>query len=110
MGYNHSGLLIEERGYYYLYSNVHIQETEDCAVVTHRVFRNTTAYGLPIELMKSKSLHCRSKPHQKTEKNLSKSFLAGLFLLESGDLVFVKLDKGWYSEPADNFLGGFLIY
>lgn len=56
MGYNHSGLLIEERGYYYLYSNVHIQETEDCAVVTHRVFRNTTAYGLPIELMKSKRL------------------------------------------------------
>uniref|UniRef100_A0AAV2LKT7 THD domain-containing protein n=1 Tax=Knipowitschia caucasica TaxID=637954 RepID=A0AAV2LKT7_KNICA len=113
MGYNSSGLQIQKQGFYYVYSKVHLQETDDCVMVNHRVVRNTTHYGLPIELMRAKSLHCRNeRPNQKKWKedtNLWNSFLAGIFELEIGDHIFVTQDKGLYSGPADNFFGAFRI-
>ncbi|KAJ0050431.1 hypothetical protein NL108_003651 [Boleophthalmus pectinirostris] len=113
IGYNSSGLVIKRNGFYYLYSKVHFQETEDCVMVNHRVIRNTTEYGLPIELMKSESLHCRNeRQNQKNSRkqtDLWNSFLAGVFKLETGDHIFVKLDKGLYPGPDDNFFGAFKI-
>lgn len=112
IGYSNRGMVIEKKGFYFIYSKVHLQETDDCVMVSHRVIRNTTAYyGLPIELMKSKSLHCRNERlNQKPkEKDLWNSFLAGIFKLNSGDLIFVTLDKGLYPGPADNFLGAVMM-
>ncbi|XP_072319717.1 tumor necrosis factor ligand superfamily member 14-like [Eucyclogobius newberryi] len=113
MDFNSSGLVIKASGFYYLYSKVHFQETEDCVMVNHRVTKNTTEYGRPIDLMKSKSLHCRNeRPNQKNLKqdtDLWNSFLAGVFKLETGDHIFVTLDKGLYPGPADNFFGAFKI-
>ncbi|XP_055081273.1 uncharacterized protein LOC117378238 [Periophthalmus magnuspinnatus] len=110
--YNSSGLLIKTDGFYYLYSKVHFSQAEDCVMVNHMVMRNTTAYGLPIELMKSKSFHCRNeRPNQKRtmEPDLWNSFLAGIFKLETGDHIFVMLDRGLHAGPADNFFGAFKI-
>ncbi|KAK7930160.1 hypothetical protein WMY93_006555 [Mugilogobius chulae] len=110
--YNKSGLVIKSSGFYYLYSKVHFQETDDCGMVKHTVFKNTTEYGLPITLMMSKNLHCHNeRPNQKKEKEKEKdlwnSFLAGIFKLETGDHIYVTLDNGLYPGPADNFFGAF---
>lgn len=110
--YNKTGLVIEKNGFYFIYSKVHLQETKDCVMVSHCVKRNTTAYyGHPIELMKSKSFHCRNERSNQRpkEKDLWNSFLAGIFKLNSGDLIFVTLDKGLYPGPADNFLGAVML-
>lgn len=120
MDYNSSGLVIRTRGFYYLYSKVHFQETENCVIVNHRVIRNTTKYGEPIALMKSKSLNCRNELQNQKKKDsnsgvtqlhkemdLWNSFLAGIFELEAGDHVFVTLDRGLYL--ADNFFGAFMM-
>ena len=54
MGYHNGHLLVEEGGYYYLYSKVTINAAEDCKLIQHTVMKVTKAYDAPIELMKSK--------------------------------------------------------
>lgn len=54
MNYNNGRLIVKKEGFYYLYSKVQLNAADDCLLIQHKVIKETTAYGLPIELMKSK--------------------------------------------------------
>ena len=56
MGYDKGQLLVEKEGYYYLYSKVQLNAVLECSLILHKVMKDTSAYGLPIELMRSKRL------------------------------------------------------
>ncbi|XP_041640380.1 tumor necrosis factor ligand superfamily member 14-like [Cheilinus undulatus] len=119
MSYRDGRLLVEKEGYYYLYSKVTL-DAEDCSFFQHEVFKDTKAYGKPIQLMKSKRIHCWT-PRSSDETSLDEtpphgeelwnSFLAGIFHLEEGDKVFVRLDskEKKLQATADNLLGAFMI-
>ncbi|XP_030000043.1 tumor necrosis factor ligand superfamily member 14-like isoform X2 [Sphaeramia orbicularis] len=115
MGYNNGRLVTEKEGYYYLYSKVHLNAAKECLVISHKVLKNTNAYGKPIELMKSKSFRCPTQepPSQRSSnaENLWNSFLAGIFHLEKGDQIYVTLDNGQSLRPGptDSFMGAFMI-
>uniref|UniRef100_A0A3Q1ERT6 Tumor necrosis factor ligand superfamily member 14-like n=1 Tax=Acanthochromis polyacanthus TaxID=80966 RepID=A0A3Q1ERT6_9TELE len=116
MKYEKGHLIIEKKGYYYLYSKVQLNAAEECELIQHRVMKNTSAYDHPIELMKSKSFHCWT-PKITTAKasgkdDLWNNFLAGIFHLESGDKIFVTLDKikKLRLGLTENFMGAFLIF
>uniref|UniRef100_A0A3P8SCZ4 THD domain-containing protein n=1 Tax=Amphiprion percula TaxID=161767 RepID=A0A3P8SCZ4_AMPPE len=116
MKYEKGHLIIEKEGYYYLYSKVQLNTAEECELIQHRVMKDTSAYGHAIELMKSKSFHCWT-PKPTTAKALGKedmwnNFLAGIFHLESGDKIFVTLDKIKKLRPGltENFMGAFMIF
>ncbi|XP_026158275.1 tumor necrosis factor ligand superfamily member 14-like [Mastacembelus armatus] len=116
MGYNKGQLLVEKDGYYYLYSKVQLNAAEECLLIQHKVMKNTSAYGQSIELMKSKSFRCRSpktsSPKTVGAEDMWSSFLAGIFHLQSGDRIFVKLDniQKIRPGPAYNFMGAFMIF
>lgn len=61
MSYDKGRLIVEQEGYYYLYSKVQLNAADDCVVIQHEVVRDTNAYGQPIPLMKSKRFV--SAPH-----------------------------------------------
>ncbi|KAG7223736.1 hypothetical protein INR49_026418, partial [Caranx melampygus] len=86
MSYNKGRLVVEKEGYYYLYSKVQLNTAEECVLIQHRVMKDTKAYGESIELMKSKSLRCRSQKSSNTKtsdaEDLWNSFLAGIFHLQ----------------------------
>lgn len=116
MKYDKGHLIIEKEGYYYLYSKVQLNAAEECDLIQHRVMKDTSAYGHPIELMKSKSFHCWN-PKPTTAKasgkeDLWNNFLAGIFHLEIGDKIFVTLDKIKKLPPGltENFMGAFMIF
>lgn len=116
MKYENGQLIIEKEGYYYLYSKVQLNAAEECELIQHRVMKDTSAYGHPIELMKSKSFHCWA-PKPTTAKasgkdDLWNNFLAGIFHLDSGDKIFVTLDKIERLRPGltENFMGAFMIF
>nr|BAN82747.1 tumor necrosis factor superfamily member 14 [Oplegnathus fasciatus] len=115
MGYNKGRLLVEKDGHYYLYSKVTMNAAEDCALIQHKVMKVTKAYGHPIELMKSKSYHCRTpKPSSAKASggdDLWSSFQAGIFHLHSGDEIFVTLDNIQKMRPGttENLMGAFMI-
>lgn len=54
MTYEKGRLIVEQEGYYYLYSKVQLNAAEDCKLIQHKVMKDTSAYGKPIDLMKSK--------------------------------------------------------
>ncbi|CAB1443208.1 unnamed protein product [Pleuronectes platessa] len=115
MGYDKGRLLVEREGYYYLYSKVQLNAVLECSLIVHKVVKETSAYGRPIELMRSKSFRCRT-PKPVSGKSLEmedlwNSFLAGIFHLQRGDQVFVTLDniQKIRPGPADNFMGAFMI-
>ncbi|XP_072239880.1 tumor necrosis factor ligand superfamily member 14-like [Leuresthes tenuis] len=114
MTYDNGRLKVQQEGYYYLYSKVQLHPTEDCKLIQHKVMKHTRAYGLPIELMKSRSNRCwtTSKAKPSEIEDLWSSFLAGIFHLQSGDEIFVTLDKiqEMRPGPTENFMGAFLIF
>ncbi|KAM7009557.1 tumor necrosis factor ligand superfamily member 14 [Tautogolabrus adspersus] len=116
MSYEDGRLLVEKEGYYYLYSKVTLGAEEDCLLFQHEVLKDTRAYGKPIQLMKSKRIRCwthrSSGDTSPSGEELWNSFLAGIFHLQSGDKVYVKLDSKEKEHPApgDNLLGAFMIY
>lgn len=63
----------------------------------------------------SSSFHCLTpRPSNRKnpeEQDLWQSFLAGIFKLDSGDKIFVKLEniKKMRPGPTDNFMGAFMI-
>ncbi|XP_034044162.1 lymphotoxin-alpha-like [Thalassophryne amazonica] len=118
MGYKNGCLLIEEGGYYYLYSKVHIKAAGECSLVKHKIMKHTTAYDRSIELMSSKSFHCHTPNTAGTKdekttgtEELWDTFLGGVFLLERGDQIFVILEdrRKIHQGPASNFMGAFMI-
>ncbi|XP_069570661.1 tumor necrosis factor ligand superfamily member 14-like [Brachyistius frenatus] len=113
MEYDKGQLIIEEKGYYYLYSKVQVNAVEECLLIQHRVMKNTSAYGHPIELMKSKSFRCWTPKREKASEmeDLWNSFLAGIYHLESGDKIFVTLDniQKMRLGLTENFMGAFMV-
>lgn len=61
MNYSRGRLQVQEEGYYYLFSKLTFNASEQCKLVQHKVMKVTRAYGKPIELMRSKRL--ASAPH-----------------------------------------------
>ncbi|CAJ1053186.1 tumor necrosis factor ligand superfamily member 14-like [Xyrichtys novacula] len=115
MGYRNGRLLVEKEGYYYIYSKVSLDAEEECLYFQHEVWRDTTAYGKPIQLLKSKRPRCLTdRPANRNPSAVDdywNSFLAGIFELNKGDGIYVKLDskEKRLPDPADNLLGGFMI-
>ncbi|XP_044046901.1 tumor necrosis factor ligand superfamily member 14-like [Siniperca chuatsi] len=114
MGYKNGRLLVEKEGYYYLYSKVTLNTAEECSLNQHKVMKDTKAYDVSIELMKSKSLRCRlpKSPKASDGEDLFNSFLAGIFQLQKGDEIFVTLDNIQKMLPGttDNLMGAFMIF
>ncbi|XP_059191903.1 tumor necrosis factor ligand superfamily member 14-like [Centropristis striata] len=116
MNYNDGRLVVEKKGYYYIYSKLTINAVQECVLIQHRIMRETEAYDAAIELVKSKSYRCRVTRHSSTkatqEEDLWNSFLAGIFHLDSGDKIYVKLDNltTMRTGPTDNLMGAFMIY
>uniref|UniRef100_A0A668A5J9 THD domain-containing protein n=1 Tax=Myripristis murdjan TaxID=586833 RepID=A0A668A5J9_9TELE len=113
MEYNGSHLVVQEDGYYYLYSKVYFA-AEECSAIKHKVMKHTEAYDESMELMKSNRLHChspRAQMSQKPVEDLWNSFLGGIFHLQPGDKIFVTLEDGKTMRPgsAENFMGAFMI-
>ncbi|KAF7643648.1 hypothetical protein LDENG_00235780 [Lucifuga dentata] len=119
MDYNNGHLLVQQKGYYYLYSKVHLNAAEECSPIKHKVMKATMAYEKSMELMKSISFHCHTPKSSSTkdqkdsdeEEDLWNSFLGGVFYLQSSDKIFVTLEDGRKMRPgpADNFMGAFMI-
>ncbi|XP_061535745.1 tumor necrosis factor ligand superfamily member 14-like [Phycodurus eques] len=115
MSYNNGRLLVEQDGYYYLYSKVQINAVEVCSLIQHKVMKDTMAYDQSIELMKSKRSRCWiPKPSSVTSsggEDIWDSYLAGIFHLVSGDKIFVTLDsiQTLRPGPTENFMGAFMI-
>ncbi|XP_061588037.1 tumor necrosis factor ligand superfamily member 14-like [Cololabis saira] len=107
-------LMVLQTGYYYLYSKVQLN-AEECTIIQHKVMKDTSAYGKPLELLKSKRYRCWT-PKPSNGKAVNKeevwsSFLAGIFHLQKGDKIFVTFDKPLYLRqgPTENFMGAFMI-
>ncbi|XP_031720629.1 tumor necrosis factor ligand superfamily member 14 [Anarrhichthys ocellatus] len=115
MVYNgHGRLSVEKEGYYYLYSKLTLNAAEECSVIQHKVMKDTSAYNnFPIVLMRSKSNRCYTQTRSKASggEDLWNSFLAGIFLLQSGDKIYVTLENITKIHPGlpDNFMGAFMI-
>uniref|UniRef100_A0A668A160 THD domain-containing protein n=1 Tax=Myripristis murdjan TaxID=586833 RepID=A0A668A160_9TELE len=105
MEYNGSHLVVQEDGYYYLYSKVYFA-AEECSAIKHKVMKHTEAYDESMELMKSNRWMS-----QKPVEDLWNSFLGGIFHLQPGDKIFVTLEDGKTMRPgsAENFMGAFMI-
>ncbi|XP_054461040.1 tumor necrosis factor ligand superfamily member 14-like [Anoplopoma fimbria] len=113
MGYKDGKLLVEKDGYYYLYSKLTINASEECSLIQHKIMKVTRAYDNSIELMRSKSVRCPSHSKAKASggEDLWNSFLAGIFHLQSGDGIFVTLENKNKMRPGpiDNLMGAFMI-
>ncbi|XP_071361510.1 tumor necrosis factor ligand superfamily member 14-like [Trachinotus anak] len=116
MSYNKGRLLVKEDGYYYLYSKVQLNTAEECALIQHRVMKDTSAYDKSIELMKSKSFRCRTPKNSSAKvsdgEDLWNSFLGGVFHLQVGDRIFVTLEniQKMRTGLTENFMGAFMIF
>ncbi|XP_028999879.1 tumor necrosis factor ligand superfamily member 14-like [Betta splendens] len=118
MNYSNGTLIIEREGYYYLYSKIQIH-AKDCVVNQHKVMKDTRAYGIPIELMKSKRNCCKTQSQKSKETSpkpsevddIWNSFLAGIFHLQRGDKIFVSLENEHSFLPGNayTFMGAFMI-
>lgn len=116
MKYEKGHLIIEKEGYYYLYSKVQLNAAEECSLIQHKVMKDTSAYDISIELMKSKSFRCWTpKPTSakaSVKEDLWNNYLAGIFHLHSGDKIFVTLENIQKLRPGltENFMGAFMIF
>lgn len=113
MSHSNGRLLVEEEGYYYIYSKMTL-EVKDCSFFQHQVLKDTKAYGKPIRLMNSKrhcGIHMFAEESSLVLEELWNSFLAGIFHLQKGDKIYVKLEsrERRHPAPADNMMGAFLI-
>uniref|UniRef100_A0A8C5DBI4 Tumor necrosis factor ligand superfamily member 14-like n=1 Tax=Gouania willdenowi TaxID=441366 RepID=A0A8C5DBI4_GOUWI len=118
MAYDRGRLLVEVEGYYYLYSKVQLNAADECLLIQHKIMKNTTAYGQPIELMKSKSFRCWTQENQKEMfsqvQDLWNNFLGGIFHLQRGDRIYVTLESKENAPlnpgPTENFMGAFMVF
>ncbi|TNN63063.1 Tumor necrosis factor ligand superfamily member 14 [Liparis tanakae] len=112
MGYAKGQLLVEEDGYYYLYSKVTINAEKTRLVIQHKVLKDTSSYDKSIVLMRSKSSRSQTSTKASDNGDLWSSFLAGIFHLQSGDKIFVTLESidNMRPGPTDNLMGAFMIF
>ncbi|XP_036409499.1 tumor necrosis factor ligand superfamily member 14-like [Megalops cyprinoides] len=109
MQYREGALVVEEEGYYFIYSKVFFTEPE-CTSFTHAVLWSTPrVLGGDTELMQSRRFHCRS---QWRSRNLLNSYLGGVYHLSKGDSIYVKAQNHTqivrHISP-ENFFGAYMI-
>lgn len=113
MGYNNSRLIIQQEGFYYVYSKVEIDVSQETKPIFHKIMKSSNAYMWHnIELLNSKSNCCQHKGLLNSDvEDIRSSFLAGIFHLQKGDQIFVTLSRiQKLSRGANrNCFGAFLI-
>lgn len=117
MGYNNSRLIIQQEGFYYVYSKVEIDVSQETKPIFHKIMKSSNAYMWHnIELLNSKSVPssncCQHKGSLNSDvEDIRSSFLAGIFHLQKGDQIFVTLSRiQKLSRGANrNCFGAFLI-
>ncbi|KAL6482430.1 hypothetical protein MHYP_G00105100 [Metynnis hypsauchen] len=111
MDYKEGKLHIQTQGFYYVYSKVYFSET--CALFKHQVKRRSPRYNnAPTDLMQSLRYSCVGpQKHDQNRADVGNSFLGGVFLLYSGDSVYVQVNDSRVIRPGvyDNFFGVFMI-
>lgn len=105
MDYKNGSLLIQKEGYYYVYSKVSFSDTD---VFHHSVELRTELYiGKSIPLLKSSKISLKSQRMKQ-----SNSYLGGVFHLQIGDAIFVKVSntsKVHRHKSYENIFGAFMI-
>ncbi|XP_036413689.1 tumor necrosis factor ligand superfamily member 14 [Colossoma macropomum] len=109
--YKEGSLHIQKQGFYYVYSKVYFSET--CSLFKHQVKRRSPRYNnAPTDLMQSLRYSCVGSQRQEQNRaDVGNSFLGGVFLLYSGDSVYVQVNDSRVvrSGVYDNFFGVFMI-
>ncbi|XP_066516591.1 tumor necrosis factor ligand superfamily member 14 [Hoplias malabaricus] len=111
--YEKGSLHVQMEGYYFIYSKVYFSET--CTLFKHQIKRRSPRYNnSPTDLMQSFRYSCVGSPRQQQQQDradVGNSFLGGVFLLYSGDSVFVQVNDSKLIRPGiyDNNFGVFMI-
>lgn len=104
MNYRDGSLLIEKEGFYYIYSKVSFT---DKGIFYHSIDQKTDRYrGKSITLLTSRRNSVESKNRR------SNSYLGGVFHLNRGDAIFVKVSntsKVQRHKSYENIFGAFMI-
>ncbi|CAM4457693.1 unnamed protein product [Leuciscus chuanchicus] len=109
MGYKNNSLYIQQEGYYYIFSK--ISHLDNCIFFQHIVMQRSHSYNnKPIELMQNSRFLCVSDQHQ-SDGERGNSYLGGIFRLNEGDSVFVKVNNSSLvlHNPYENFFGAFMV-
>lgn len=108
MDYKNGYLVVLEEGFYYLYSKVNLDVSEECTHVQVKFMKNTKAYKDPIELMRSKRFQC----HHEGRPAVKETFLGGVFHLLPKDEVYVTHgDRRKMKQlNTESFMGAFMLY
>ncbi|XP_008403779.1 tumor necrosis factor ligand superfamily member 14 isoform X2 [Poecilia reticulata] len=117
MEYRNSRLVINQEGYYYVYSKLVVDVSEATSPIVHTIMSKPSGYGSLVELLKSKSNWGPKKSSDSSENrgNSSedkwRSFLSGIFLLQDGDEIYVTLSNMDKLSPEanENCLGAIWI-
>lgn len=107
MKYKRGKLYVEQEGYYYIYSKVHFSKDGDFSHSVCRLSPSRHSGGC-IYLMESRKDRAGSGPLS----SQSNSFLGGVFHLNKGDAVLVKVNDAKQIilfRPYDNFFGAYMI-
>ncbi|XP_014885501.1 tumor necrosis factor ligand superfamily member 6-like isoform X1 [Poecilia latipinna] len=117
MEYRNSRLIINQEGYYYVYSKLVVDVSEATSPIVHTIMSKPSGYGSLVEFLKSKSNWGPKKSSDSSENRGTssedkwRSFLSGIFLLQDGDEIYVTLsnmDK-LSLEANENCLGAIWI-
>ncbi|XP_067296735.1 lymphotoxin-alpha [Pseudorasbora parva] len=109
LSYSNNSLYIQQDGYYYIFSK--ITHLENCKFFQQKVMQCSENYNnKPIELMQSSRYICCSDKRQPSGER-GDSYLGGIFHLNKGDSVFVKVNNSSmvHYEPYENFFGAFMV-
>ncbi|KAJ8362521.1 hypothetical protein AAFF_G00369920 [Aldrovandia affinis] len=90
MEYQAGCLQVRSEGFYFIYSKVSFADSA-CSLFKHTVMRRTPRYYGDMELMKSKRFSCRDA--RQPEESVLNSYMGGVFRLQRGDSVFVKVEN-----------------
>ncbi|XP_051993158.1 tumor necrosis factor ligand superfamily member 14-like [Xyrauchen texanus] len=100
-----NSLYFQQEGYYFIFSK--ISHMENCSFFRHQLMHCSERYSNhPIELMQNSRYLCNS---QKTQSD--NSYLGGVFHLNKGDSVFVRVNNSSqvHISNNENYFGAFMI-
>ncbi|XP_041943344.1 tumor necrosis factor ligand superfamily member 6-like [Alosa sapidissima] len=105
MKYKDGGLIIQEEGYYFVYSKVYFTEKHNISLL-HSIVRTTDRYPEELVLLQSREYIPKSIKNFKTN-----SYLGGMFHFFKGDTIFVRVNNTEIilSTSADNYFGAYMV-
>ncbi|KAM7387176.1 hypothetical protein PAMA_009678 [Pampus argenteus] len=110
MDYKDNSLVIQKDGYYFVYSKVFFM---DNGLFHHFVELHTEKYiGKSINLLQSRQYFICKKHRCDGYDKRSNSYLGGVFHLERGNAIFVKVSntsKVLRHQYSENFFGAYMI-